>query len=54
MMTVKEQLFAKLAEVEALLLEAECDGEQLAELECFEDVDVAFANLVNKVDYYVD
>ena len=53
-MTVKEQIFEKLAEVEALLLEAECDGEQLAELECFEDVDVALANLVNKVDYYVD
>lgn len=53
-MTVKEQIFAKLAEVEALLLEAECDGEQLAELECFEDVDVALAHLVDKVDYYVD
>lgn len=53
-MTVKEQIFAKLAEVEALLLEAQCDGEQLAELECFEDVDVALAHLVDKVDYYVD
>ncbi len=30
-MTVKEQLFEKLAEVEALLLEASCDGVQLAE-----------------------
>lgn len=53
-MTVKEQILSKLAEVEALLLEAQCDGEQLAELECFEEVDTAFAHLVQTVDYYVD
>lgn len=53
-MTVKEQLYAKLAEVEALLLEAQCDGEQLAELDCYADVDNALADLTNKVYYYVD
>lgn len=54
MLTVKEQLYAKLAEVETLLLEAQCDGEQLAELDCYKDIDNALADLANKVDYYVD
>jgi hypothetical protein len=51
---VKLAIFEKLAEVEALLLEAQCDGAQLAELECFEDVDTAFAHLVQTIDYYAD
>ena len=51
---VKLAIFEKLAEVEALLLEAECDGAQLAELECFEEVDTALAHLTQAVDYYVD
>jgi len=53
-MTVKEQIFAKLAEIEELLQEAECDGKQLAELECFEEVDTAVAHLTQTVDYYLD
>jgi hypothetical protein len=54
-MTVKEQILLMLQEVENLLLtEAKCEGEQFAELECFEDVDVALAHLVDKVDYYLD
>ena len=51
---VKIAIFEKLAEVEALLLEAQCEGAQLAELECFEEVDTAFAHLTQAVDYYVD
>jgi hypothetical protein len=51
---MKEEILAKLAEVEAMLLEASCDGLQLAELECFEEVDMALAHLVQTVDYYVD
>jgi hypothetical protein len=51
---VKLAIFEKLAEVEALLLEAQCDGAQLAELECFEEVDTALAHLTQAVDYYVD
>jgi len=51
---VKLAIFEKLAEVEALLLEAECDGEQLAELACFAEVDGALSTLVQTVDYYVD
>jgi hypothetical protein len=53
-MNVKEQVLAKLAEIEELLLAAECDGLQLAELECFEEVDTAVAHLAQVVDYYVD
>jgi hypothetical protein len=53
-MTIREQILTKLAEIENLLLEAECDGEQLAELECYEEVDMAVAHLTQVVDYYVD
>lgn len=51
---VKLAIFEKLAEVEALLLEAECEGTQLAELDCFEEVDTAVAHLAQVIDYYVD
>jgi hypothetical protein len=51
---LKLAIFEKLAEVEAMLQEATCDGTQLAELECFEEVDTAFAHLTQAVDYYVD
>jgi hypothetical protein len=51
---LKLAIFEKLAEVEAMLQEASCEGEQLAELECFEEVDTAFAHLTQAVDYYVD
>ena len=51
---LKLAIFEKLAEVEAMLLEASCDGAQLAELDCFEEVDTAFAHLTQAVDYYVD
>ena len=53
-MNIKEQILAKLAEIENLLVDAECDGLQLAELECFEEVDTAVAHLAQVVDYYVD
>jgi len=51
---MKDAILAKLAEVEEMLLEASCDGEQLAELACFADVNDKFAQLVATVDYYVD
>ena len=51
---VKLAILEKLAEVETLLLEAECEGTQLAELECFEEVDTAVAHLAQVIDYYVD
>ena len=51
---VKKAIFEKLAEVEAMLLEASCEGAQLAELDCFAEVDTALNTLVQTVDYYVD
>ena len=54
MITVKEQILAKLAEVDDLMLEAECDGEQLAELECFAELEGALNTLTAAVDYYID
>jgi hypothetical protein len=53
-MDIKAEILAKLAEIEELLLEAQCEGTQLAELECFEEVDTAVAHLAQVVDYYVD
>lgn len=53
-MVNKDQIYSKLAEVEALLMEARCDGEQLAELECFRDISNTFAQLVEQVEYYID
>ena len=51
---IKLAIFEKLAEIENLLLEASCDGAQLAELEGFEEVDTAVAHLAQVIDYYVD
>ena len=53
-MNVKAEILAKLAEIENLLVDAQCDGAQLAELECFEEVDIAVAHLAQVIDYYVD
>lgn len=51
---VRQAIFAKLAEVEDLLLEATCEGKQFAELDCYEDVDVALAHLLEQLGYYLD
>lgn len=51
---MRDEILAKLAEVEAMLLEASCDGRQLVELDCFEDVENAMSTLVQTIDYYVD
>lgn len=54
-MTVKEMLFAKLAEVETLLLEASCDGLQFAEDDdAFKEVHSYLRRLEEAVEYYVD
>lgn len=50
----KQQILAKLREVEIMLEEATCDGEQLAELDCYAEVDTALSTLMQAVDYYVD
>ena len=51
---IKQEIFEKLAEVEALLLEATLDGEQRAEMDCFSDIEGALSTLTQAVDYYVD
>ena len=51
---MKEEILEKLAEIEAMLLEASCDGEQLAELDCFAEVEGALSTLTQAVDYYID
>ena len=51
---MRDAILAKLAEVEAMLLEATCDGRQLAEMEVYEQVDLALAHLEKQIDYYVD
>ena len=53
-MSVKAEILAKIAEIEDLLLEAECEGKQFAELECYSEVDEAVSTLLQAVDYYVD
>jgi len=53
-MQVKQEILALLMQVEQLLLEAQCDGKQFAELDCFEEADLAVAHLTQVVDYYVD
>ena len=53
-MSVKAEILAKIAEIEDLLLEAQCDGAQLAELDCYSDIDNAVSTLLQAVDYYVD
>jgi hypothetical protein len=52
---MKDAILAKLAEIEAMLLEVTCEGEQLAELDSvFEDVNDKLTALADAVDYYVD
>ena len=53
-MQVKQQILALLAQVETLLQEAQCEGQQLAELACYTEVDEKLSVLAQAVDYYVD
>ena len=51
---VKKAIFAKIAEIEDLLLEAQCEGKQFAELDCYSEVDSTISTLLQTVDYYID
>ena len=51
---MRDEILAKLAEVEEMLLEATLDGEQLAEMDCFTEVTGALNTLTEAVEYYVD
>ncbi len=50
----KQQILEKLREVEIMLMEATCDGEQLATLDCYSELDSPLSTLIEAVDYYVD
>lgn len=52
--SVRAHIMDLLGQVQDLLEQAECDGMQLAELDCFEEVLQAHSVLVQTVDYYVD
>jgi hypothetical protein len=51
---MKDAILAKLAEVEAMLLEASCDGEQIAGTRWGDEIENALSTLVQEVDYYID
>jgi hypothetical protein len=50
----KQEIFKLLAQVETLLLEATCEGEQIAGTRWGDEVDNTLAELMQMVDYYVD
>ena len=52
--SVRAHIMDLLGQVQDLLEEAECDGRQLAEMQCFSEVTDALSTLVQTVDYYVD
>jgi hypothetical protein len=51
---MRDKILAKLAEIDDMLLEATLDGEQLAEMDCFAELESALHKLTEAVDYYVD
>jgi len=51
---MRDAILAKLAEVDDMLLEATLDGKQLAEMDCFAELEGALYKLTEAVDYYVD
>jgi hypothetical protein len=50
----KQEIFKLLAQVETLLLEVTCDGEQIAGTRWGDEVDNTLAELMQMVDDYVD
>jgi hypothetical protein len=59
MQTTKQQLFAKLAEVQDLLQNSTCDSETFAQslqadIGWAAELDIALRTLTDNIDYYVD
>ena len=52
--SVRAHIMDLLGQVETLLEEATLDGEQLAEMDCFAEVNGAISTLVQTIDYYID
>jgi hypothetical protein len=51
---MRDEILAKLAEVDDMLQAATLDGEKLAEMDCFDELESALNKLTEAVDYYVD
>lgn len=56
---MKKAILAKLAEIETMLLDATCDGENFGEnLQDFDswadELDLAVRTLAEKIEYYID
>ena len=56
MQTVKEQIGAKLAEIEELLEQATCDGQLLTDIcdDVTDEINSSFSTLCEAVQYYLD
>jgi hypothetical protein len=56
MQTIKQQIGDKLAELEALLEQAECDGQKLTDIcdDVTDEINGAFNTLCEAVHYYLD
>ena len=52
--SVRAHIMDLLGQVQDLLETATLDGEQLAEMDCFTEVNEALGALVQTVDYYID
>jgi hypothetical protein len=52
--SVRAHIMDLLGQVEDLLEEATLDGRQLAEMDCFAEVNTALSTLVQTIDYYID
>lgn len=50
----KEDILAKLAEIEDMLQRATCDGESLRDIGGITEIDDAVSILTQAVDYYID
>ena len=51
---MRDEILAKLAEVDDMLQAATLDGEQLTDMDCFAELEGALHKLTEAVDYYVD
>ena len=51
---MRSEILAKLAEVAALLEQAECDGEKFVGTDAYEEIEETLNKVIEQVDYYVD
>jgi hypothetical protein len=51
---MRDEILAKLAEIDDMLQAATLDGDKLAEMTCFAELEGALHTLTEAVAYYVD